>query len=115
MARSLCQYVFIFAWSSIHPFINLLFCSLQVHDDIDGSSSHQKQLVDDTVDQLRKQGLLSGETLGQMFRSVSDILNSQSSDADKDARQEVHYKHERSVSLKYNFWSRPFRSFQPVV
>ncbi|XP_055755421.1 polycystic kidney disease protein 1-like 2 [Salvelinus fontinalis] len=36
--------------------------------------------VADTVANLGQQGMLSGETLGQMFKSVSDILNKGSSD-----------------------------------
>lgn len=45
--------------------------------------------VEDTVSQLEQQGLLSGETLGQMFTSVSDMLNTEDSQDQKDARTKV--------------------------
>ncbi|KAM3877020.1 polycystin-1-like protein 2 [Diretmus argenteus] len=45
--------------------------------------------VEDTVTQLQQQGLLSGEALGQIFTSVSDMLNTESSDDQKDARKKL--------------------------
>lgn len=45
--------------------------------------------VDDTVSQLEQQGLLTGEALGQIFTSVSDMLNTEDGQAQKDARMEV--------------------------
>ena len=45
--------------------------------------------VEDTVSQLEQQGLLSGEALGQIFTSVSDMLNTEHSQDQKDARTKV--------------------------
>ncbi|KAI3377913.1 hypothetical protein L3Q82_009040 [Scortum barcoo] len=45
--------------------------------------------VEDTVSQLEQQGLLSGEALGQIFTSVSDILNTEGSQDQKDARTKL--------------------------
>lgn len=45
--------------------------------------------VGKVVDQLKKQGLLSGETVGPMFTSVSNTLNGQSDESTKDERQKV--------------------------
>lgn len=45
--------------------------------------------VDDTVSQLEQQGLLTGEALGQIFTSVSDMLNTEADQEQKDARTEV--------------------------
>lgn len=45
--------------------------------------------VDDTVNQLEQQGLLTGEALGQIFTSVSDMLNAEDDQEQKDARMEV--------------------------
>uniref|UniRef100_A0A671XN96 Polycystic kidney disease 1 like 2a n=1 Tax=Sparus aurata TaxID=8175 RepID=A0A671XN96_SPAAU len=42
--------------------------------------------VEDTVSQLEQQGLLSGEALGQIFTSVSDMLNIEAGQDQKDAR-----------------------------
>ncbi|KAM4630467.1 polycystin-1-like protein 2 [Polymixia lowei] len=62
----------------------------QVRQSNSGSSVEALQsAVDDTVTQLEQQGLLSGESLGQMFTSVSDMLNMESSDDQKDARQKL--------------------------
>lgn len=44
--------------------------------------------VADIVANLGQQGMLSGETLGQMFKSVSDILNKGSSE-EKNNRMKV--------------------------
>lgn len=51
--------------------------------------------VDDTVSQLEQQGLLTGEALGQIFTSVSDILNTEDDQEQKDARTEVTHSHQR--------------------
>ncbi|KAL1007239.1 hypothetical protein UPYG_G00083860 [Umbra pygmaea] len=48
-----------------------------------------KSVVQNTVAQLHQQGLLTGESLGQMFMSVSDMLNKESSDDQKGAREEL--------------------------
>ncbi|XP_061566502.1 polycystin-1-like protein 2 isoform X1 [Cololabis saira] len=45
--------------------------------------------VEETVGQLEQQGLLSGEALGQIFSSVSDVLNSEAGQDQKDARSKL--------------------------
>lgn len=45
--------------------------------------------VENTVSQLEQQGLLSGEALGQIFTSVSDMLNTEVDQDQKDARMKV--------------------------
>nr|XP_020466514.1 polycystic kidney disease protein 1-like 2 [Monopterus albus] len=45
--------------------------------------------VEDTVTQLEQQGLLSGETLGQIFTSVSEMLNTETDEDEKDARTKL--------------------------
>nr|XP_046243263.1 polycystic kidney disease protein 1-like 2 isoform X2 [Scatophagus argus] len=45
--------------------------------------------VEDTVSQLEQQGLLSGEALGQIFASVSDMLNAEAGQDQKDARMKL--------------------------
>ncbi|CAG5856045.1 unnamed protein product [Menidia menidia] len=45
--------------------------------------------VEDTLSSLEQQGLLSGEALGQIFTSVSDILNSESGQDHKDAKSKL--------------------------
>lgn len=45
--------------------------------------------LEDTVSQLEQQGLLSGEALGQIFTSVSDMLNTEANEDQVDARMEV--------------------------
>ncbi|KAF7662063.1 hypothetical protein LDENG_00247400, partial [Lucifuga dentata] len=45
--------------------------------------------VNDTVTHLEQQGLLSGEALGQIFTSVSDMLNMEPSEDQKDARTKL--------------------------
>ncbi|XP_014843096.1 PREDICTED: polycystic kidney disease protein 1-like 2 isoform X1 [Poecilia mexicana] len=45
--------------------------------------------VKDTVDQLEQQGLLSGEAIGQVFTSVSDMLNSETGQDQKDAKAKL--------------------------
>ncbi|XP_024275138.1 polycystic kidney disease protein 1-like 2 [Oncorhynchus tshawytscha] len=53
------------------------------------SVENLQSVVENTVAQLEQQGLLTGETLGQMFKSVSDILNKGSSEDQKGAREEL--------------------------
>ncbi|XP_023129023.3 polycystic kidney disease protein 1-like 2 isoform X1 [Amphiprion ocellaris] len=45
--------------------------------------------VEDSVTQLEQQGLLSGEAIGQIFTSVSDMLNTESDQNQKDARSKL--------------------------
>lgn len=45
--------------------------------------------LEDTVSQLEQQGLLTGEALGQIFSSVSDMLNTEANQDQMDARMEV--------------------------
>ncbi|XP_019954244.2 polycystin-1-like protein 2 isoform X2 [Paralichthys olivaceus] len=45
--------------------------------------------VQDTVTQLEEQGLLSGEALGQIFTSVSDMLNTEDGQDQRDARMKL--------------------------
>ncbi|XP_072237410.1 polycystin-1-like protein 2 [Leuresthes tenuis] len=45
--------------------------------------------VKDTVSQLEQKGLLSGEAVGQIFTSVSEILNSESGQDQKDAKSKL--------------------------
>lgn len=49
--------------------------------------------VEDTVSQLEQQGLLTGEALGQIFTSVSDMLNVEADQDQKEARMEVTQRH----------------------
>lgn len=64
----------------------------QVLDFIANSNSSVdglKAAVKNVVAQLKKQGLLSGETVGQIFNSVSNKLNGQSDESTKADRQKV--------------------------
>ncbi|XP_047436040.1 polycystic kidney disease protein 1-like 2 isoform X3 [Mugil cephalus] len=45
--------------------------------------------VENTIGQLEQQGLLSGEALGQIFTSVSDMINAQAGQDQKDARSKL--------------------------
>ncbi|XP_022621079.1 polycystic kidney disease protein 1-like 2 [Seriola dumerili] len=45
--------------------------------------------VEDTVAHLEQQGLLSGEALGQIFTSVSDMLNTEAGQDQRDARTKL--------------------------
>lgn len=45
--------------------------------------------LEDTVSQLEQQGLLTGEALGQIFISVSDMLNTEAYQDQIGARMEV--------------------------
>nr|XP_046204229.1 polycystic kidney disease protein 1-like 2 [Oncorhynchus gorbuscha] len=59
--------------------------SMQVRPAKSGTSVQELQsAVANTVANLGQQGMLSGETLGQMFKSVSDILNKGSSQEKND-------------------------------
>ncbi|MEQ2315829.1 hypothetical protein AMECASPLE_026442, partial [Ameca splendens] len=44
--------------------------------------------VTNAVDKIRKEGLLSGDTIGEMFNSVAKKLNSQTDESKKENRQE---------------------------
>ncbi|XP_026234452.1 polycystic kidney disease protein 1-like 2 [Anabas testudineus] len=46
-------------------------------------------VVNKTMTQLKQQGLLSGEALGQIFTSVSDMLNAEAGQDQKDARTKL--------------------------
>ncbi|XP_075966222.1 polycystin-1-like protein 2 [Anarhichas minor] len=48
-----------------------------------------RSAVEDSVSQLEQQGLLSGESLGQIFTSVSDMLNTEDAHDQKDARTKL--------------------------
>ncbi|XP_035483332.2 polycystic kidney disease protein 1-like 2 isoform X1 [Scophthalmus maximus] len=62
----------------------------QVRKSNSGTSVEALQsAVEDTVTQLEEQGLLSGETLGQIFTSVSDMLNTEAGQDQKDARTKL--------------------------
>lgn len=70
----------------------LFFLSSQVHDVPKNPGSSAAQLgsaVDKVVGQLKKEGLLSGETVGPLLTSLSNKLNSQSDESEKDNRQNV--------------------------
>lgn len=55
-----------------------------------GSSAAGLRLaVKKVVRGLKKEGLLSGETVGPLFTSLSNKLNSQSDESEKDDRQMV--------------------------
>ncbi|XP_028258061.1 polycystic kidney disease protein 1-like 2 [Parambassis ranga] len=45
--------------------------------------------VEDTVSHLEQQGLLTGEALGQIFTSVTDMLNTEAGQDQKDARSKL--------------------------
>lgn len=71
--------------------INVPF-PLKVLDSTTNSSSSVdglKAVVENVASQLKKQGLLSGETVGQIFSSVAKKLNSQSDESTKAGRQKV--------------------------
>ncbi|KAM6955775.1 polycystin-1-like protein 2 [Lycodopsis pacificus] len=51
-----------------------------------------KASVEDAVAQLKKEGLLSAETVGQLINSVSNELNSQSDESNKADRQKLREK-----------------------
>ncbi|KAM3625915.1 uncharacterized protein V6R79_019756 [Siganus canaliculatus] len=64
--------------------------STQVWESSASSSVEALQsVVEDTMTQLDQQGLLSGEALGQMFSSVSDMLNTEADQDQKDARKKL--------------------------
>lgn len=45
--------------------------------------------VNKTMSQLKQQGLLSGEAVGQIFTSVSDMLNTEAGQDQRDAKKKV--------------------------
>ncbi|XP_035860041.1 polycystic kidney disease protein 1-like 2 [Sander lucioperca] len=57
-----------------------------------GSLDDLKATVENSVSQLKKQGLLSAETVGQLFTSVSNKLNGQSDGSKKSDRQKLREK-----------------------
>ncbi|XP_071328687.1 polycystin-1-like protein 2 [Trachinotus anak] len=65
--------------------------TVQVKDIEDSSSSVDglEASLDVAVALLKKQGLLSGETMGQLVRSVSNKMNRQSDGSQKDDRQKL--------------------------
>ncbi|XP_036950669.1 polycystic kidney disease protein 1-like 2 isoform X1 [Acanthopagrus latus] len=64
--------------------------STQVRKSSSGTSVDILQsAVEDTVSQLEQQGLLSGEAIGQIFTSVSDMLNIEAGQDQKDARMKL--------------------------
>lgn len=67
-----------------------LFMFLKVRKSSSSTSVESLQsAVEDSVSQLEQQGLLSGEALGQIFTSVSDMLNAEAGQGQKDARTKV--------------------------
>ncbi|XP_028289475.1 polycystic kidney disease protein 1-like 2 [Parambassis ranga] len=63
--------------------------TVQVKDSTVGSVDGLTAAVENTVAQLKEQGLLSGETMGQLFCSVADKLNGQSDQSKKAERQKL--------------------------
>lgn len=77
---------------ALHCFEKMAFSFSQVLDPTANSRPSVDALqatVDNAVAQLKKQGLLSGETVGQLFNSVSNKLNGQSDELQKADRQKV--------------------------
>lgn len=67
-----------------------LFVWLKVRkSDLSDSVVALQSAVEDTVAQLEDQGLLSGEALGQIFTSVSYMLNTEADQDQKDERTKV--------------------------
>lgn len=63
--------------------------SCQVKDSMAASVDVLRASVESAVDQLKDQGLLSGESVGQLVSSVSSELNSESNKSTKADRQKV--------------------------
>ncbi|XP_005741746.2 polycystic kidney disease protein 1-like 2 [Pundamilia nyererei] len=57
--------------------------------DSSASVSTLQSAVEDSVSQLEEQGLLTGEALGQIFASVSDMLNTVSGQHQRDERSKL--------------------------
>ncbi|XP_039867914.1 polycystic kidney disease protein 1-like 2 [Simochromis diagramma] len=57
--------------------------------DSSASVSTLQSAVEDSVSQLEQQGLLTGEALGQIFASVSDMLNTVSGQHQRDERSKL--------------------------
>ncbi len=73
-------------------YCQIMAFSPQVLDSTAASSSSVDGLqaaVNNTVSQLKKQGVLSAETMGQIFNSVSNKLNGESDQSKKADRQKV--------------------------
>lgn len=81
--------------------------SPQVLDYTDNSNSSVdglKIVVEAAVARMNKLGILSGETLGQMFHSVGNQLNGQSDKKTKQKRQKVTAF---TTKLTKHGWIRP--------
>lgn len=57
--------------------------------DSGSSAAKLRSAVDKVVARLKKEGLLSGETVGPLLTSLSNKLNSQSDGSEEDDRQNV--------------------------
>lgn len=69
---------------------DFLFMFLKVQKSSSSTSVGALQsAVKDTVSQLEQQGLLSGEALGQIFTSISDMLNTAAGQDQNNARRKV--------------------------
>lgn len=62
---------------------------------------HLQASVTNAVAQLKKQGLLSGVNVGQLFTSVSNKLNGQTDISQKDDRQKVNALLDNTVDIDY--------------
>ncbi|XP_068592767.1 polycystin-1-like protein 2 [Cebidichthys violaceus] len=67
-------------------------CSTTITAKVCSSLDDVQASVENAVAQLKKQGLLSGETVGQLINSVSNELNSQSDESNKADRQKLREK-----------------------
>lgn len=86
-SRFLCVCVNMNAFEMIGDY---LFVWLKVRkSDLSDSVVALQSAVEDTVAQLEDQGLLSGEALGQIFTSVSYMLNTEADQDQKDERTKV--------------------------
>jgi hypothetical protein len=67
---------------------SLLFCKVRKSDTASSVDSLQAAVAGN-IAQLEAQGLLTGAVLGQMFSSISDMLNADATDDQKGARLKV--------------------------
>lgn len=65
----------------------------------DTSVEDLQSALDDSVNQLEQEGQLSTEALGQIFTSVSEVLNAETDEGQKDARSKV-IKNRNELRLK---------------
>lgn len=70
-------------------YCQIMAFSPQVLDSSNSSVDRLEATVDNVVAQLKKVGALSGETLGQVFNSVSNKLNADSDQSKKAEKQKV--------------------------